>query len=96
MPAQLYFGPRVAPVTSSVALQDPYTSPYSTSANSYHKAIVGFRFGLNSRTYLFIGIGMAVSDNLLEQALATNTRISAAQIQNGLGMQTEYGFGWDF
>ena len=94
--AQLYFGSRVEPVTTAVAPQSPYASSYTSVLHSYHKAIIGFRFALTARAYLFVGVGMAVSDDLLEQGLGPNVNITAAQIQNALSMQTEYGLGWDF
>jgi len=71
-------------------------SAYTSVLRSHHKAIIGFRFALTARAYLFVGVGMAVPDNLLEQGLSRNVSITAAQIQNALGMQTEYGLGWDF
>ena len=94
--SKLYFGSRVENVTTVVAPQNPYESNYASVLRSYHKAIIGFRLALTSHTYLFIGVGMAVSDNLLEQGLGQNLSITTAQIQNALGMQTEYGLGWDF
>ena len=94
--SKLYFGSRVESVTTAVAPQNPYESNYVSVRRSYHKAIIGFRLALTARTYLFVGVGMAVPDNLLEQGLGQNVSITAAQIQNALGMQTEYGLGWDF
>jgi len=94
--SKLYFGSRVESVTTVVAPQNPYASNYTSVLRSYHKAIIGFRFALTARTYLFVGVGMAVSDDLLEQGLGQNVNLTAAQIQNALGMQTEYGLGWDF
>ncbi|MBU1736410.1 MAG: hypothetical protein KKC28_01645 [Verrucomicrobia bacterium] len=94
--SELYFGSRVASVTTAVVPQNPYESNYTSVLHSYHKAIVGFRFALTSRAYLFVGVGMAVSDDLLEQRWSQNVNITAAQIQNALSMQTEYGLGWDF
>ncbi|MBU4212520.1 MAG: hypothetical protein L6437_15040 [Kiritimatiellae bacterium] len=94
--SKLYFGSRVESVTTAGAPQNPYESNYTSVLRSYHKAIIGFRFALTSRAYLFVGVGMAVPDNLLEQGLGRNVSITAAQIQNALGMQTEYGLGWDF
>jgi len=94
--SKLYFGSRVEPVTTAVVPQNPYDSNYASVLHSYHKAVVGFRFALTSRVYMFVGVGMAVSDDLLKQGLGRNVSISADQIQNALGMQTEYGLGWDF
>ena len=94
--SQLYFGSRVESVTTAVAPQNPYEPNYMSVLHSYHKAIIGFRFALTSRAYLFVGVGMAVSDDLLEQGLGQNVSITAAQIQDALGMQTEYGLGWEF
>lgn len=93
---QLYLGSRVASVTSTVAPQNPYDSDYASLRRAYHKAIVGFRLALTSHVYLFVGVGMAVPDKLLEQGLGQNISTTAAQIQNALGLQTEYGLGWDF
>ncbi|MFH1970081.1 MAG: hypothetical protein ABIJ53_07150 [Verrucomicrobiota bacterium] len=94
--AKLYFGSRFEPVTTTVVPQNPYASNYTNVLHPYHKAIIGFRFALTSRTYLFVGVGMAVPADLLEQGLGQNGSIAAVQIQNALSMQTEYGLGWDF
>ena len=94
--SKLYFGSRVESVTTAVAPQNLYESNYMNVLRSYHKAIIGFRFALTSRAYLFVGVGMAVSDDLLKQGVGQNVSIPAAQIQNALGMQTEYGLGLDF
>lgn len=94
--SKLYFGSRVESVTTAVAPQNPYASNYTSVLRSYHKAIIGFRLALTAHAYLFVGVGMAVPDNLLEQGLGRNVSVTAAQIQNALGMQTEYGLGWDF
>jgi hypothetical protein len=94
--SKFYFGSRVEPVTTAVAPQNPYAPNYTSVLRSYHKAIIGFRFALTARAYLFVGVGMAVSDGLLEQGLGQNVNITAAQIQNALSMQTEYGLCWDF
>jgi len=93
---KLYFGSRVESVKTVVAPQNPYESNYTSVLHSYHKAVVGFRLALTARTYLFVGVGMAVSDDLLEQGLGQNIGATTAQIQNALAMQTEYGLGWDF
>ena len=93
---ELYIGSRIESVTSTVAPQNPYESDYASFLHAYHKAIIGFRLALTSRVYLFVGVGMAVSDDLLEQGLGQNVSITAAQVQNALVMQTEYGLGWDF
>ena len=94
--AKLYFGSRVESVTTSAAPQNPYEPNYASTLHSYHKAIIGFRFALTSHAYLFVGVGMAIPDDVLEQGLSRNVNIAAAQIQNALSMQTEYGLGWDF
>ena len=94
--SKLYFGSRVESVTTTVAPQNPYESNYTSVRRSYHKAIIGFRLALTARAYLFVGVGMAVPDDLIEQGLGQNVNLTAAQIQNALGMQTEYGLGWDF
>lgn len=94
--AKLYFGSRVESVTTAVAPQNPFESNYTSALHSYHKAIIGFRIALTAHAYVFVGVGMAVSDNLLEQGFGPNGGITAAQIQNALAMQTEYGLGWDF
>ena len=94
--SKLYFGSRVESVTTVVVPRNPYASNYTSVLRSYHKAVIGFRFALTARAYLFVGVGMAVSDDFLEQRLGQNVSITTAQIQNALGMQTEYGLGWDF
>lgn len=94
--AKLYFGSRVEHVTATMAPQNPYESNYASVLHSYHKAIIGFRLALTARAYLFVGVGMAVSDALLEHGLGQNISIPAVQIQNALGMQTEYGLAWNF
>lgn len=94
--SKLYFGSRVESVTTAVAPQNPYELNYTSVLHSYHKAVIGFRLALTARAYLFVGVGMAVSDDLLEQGLGQNVSLTSAQIQNALGMQTEYGLGWDF
>ncbi|MCX6991963.1 MAG: hypothetical protein NT011_02350 [Kiritimatiellaeota bacterium] len=94
--SKFYFGSRVESVTTVVAPQNPYEPNYTSVLRSYHKAIIGFRLALTARAYLFVGVGMAVADDLLERGLGQNISITAAQIQNALGMQTEYGLGWDF
>ena len=94
--SELYFGSRIESVTTTVAPQNPYESNYASVRRAYHKAIIGFRLALTSRAYLFVGVGMAVPDDLLEQGQGQSVSITAAQIQNALVMQTEYGLGWDF
>ena len=93
---ELYFGSRIESVTTAVAPQNPYESNYASALHSYHKAIIGFRLALTARAYLFVGVGMAVPDDILEQGWGQNVGFTAAQIQNALVMQTEYGLGWDF
>ena len=94
--SKLYFGSRVKYVSTAVVPQNTYASNYASVRHSYHKTVIGFRLALTSRTYFFVGVGMVVSDDLLEQGLGPNISITAAQIQNALGMQTEYGLGWNF
>ena len=94
--AKLYFGSRLESVTSTVAPQNPYESDYASFLHAYHKAIIGFRLALTSRTYLFVGVGMAIPDELLDQWWVRNTSFTATQLQDVLVMQTEYGLGWDF
>ena len=94
--SKIYFGSRIEPVATAAAPQNPYEANYTSVLRSYYKAIIGFRLALTARAYLFIGVGMAVPGDLLEQGLGQNISITAAQIQDALGMQTEYGLGWDF
>lgn len=94
--SELYFGSRLESVTSEVVPQNPYESNYASAQHSYRKVIIGFRLALTTRAYLFVGVGMTIPDDLLEQGLSQNVSITTAQIQNALGMQTEYGLAWDF
>lgn len=91
-----YFGSQLESMTSTVAPQDPDAAAYAARRNAYTKAIIGFRLTLMAHTYLFVGVGVAMPDTLLEQWWTQNSGISASQFQDALIMQTEYGFGWDF
>lgn len=94
--AKLYFGSRVESLTTAVAPQNPYESNYASVLHSHHKAIIGFRLALIARAYLFVGVGMAIPDDILKQGWGQNVSATSSQIQNALVMQTEYGLGWEF
>ena len=94
--SELYVGSRVKSITSTLKPQNPYESDYASLLHAYHKAIVGFRLALTSRVYLFVGVGLAVPNDLLKQGWGQDVSITTDQIRNALVMQTEYGLGWDF
>jgi hypothetical protein len=93
---ELYFGSRIKSVTTTAAPQSPLDSNYANVLHSYHTTIIGFRLTLTSHAYLFVGVGLGIPDDLLEQGLGQNLSTATIRIQNSLVMQTEYGLGWKF